>query len=176
MEASVLSNSTCWRLGCASNRDACTLLACPTSYGQLLTNQPHQNNICIKVLFKPSGFCSYACKVLWTLSTLTSQNKNGGVSKGTFVNFVWVTIGENFFEQSYLSEESKWRAQTNRYGDLLVWTHYLLSLLRFDCSNFFLNGHPCKIYKSPHTYSAIFVLWRQCGYGPLYVDKSCSYH
>ena len=33
---------------------------------------------------------------VWTLSTLTSQNKNGGISVGTFVNFVWMTIGENF--------------------------------------------------------------------------------
>ena len=32
----------------------------------------------------------------WTLSALTSQHKNGGVIVGTFVNFVWVTIGENF--------------------------------------------------------------------------------
>ena len=32
----------------------------------------------------------------WTLSALTSPHKNGGVSVGTFVNFVWVTIGENF--------------------------------------------------------------------------------
>jgi len=31
-----------------------------------------------------------------TLSPLTSQNKNGGVSVGTSVNFVWVTIGEKF--------------------------------------------------------------------------------
>ena len=30
----------------------------------------------------------------WTLSALMSQHKNGGVSVGTFVNFVWVTIGE----------------------------------------------------------------------------------
>jgi len=27
---------------------------------------------------------------------LTPQHKNGGVSVGTFVNFVWVTIGEKF--------------------------------------------------------------------------------
>ena len=33
---------------------------------------------------------------VWTLSALTSQHKNGGVSVGTFVNFIWVTIGENF--------------------------------------------------------------------------------
>ena len=32
----------------------------------------------------------------WTLSALTSQHKTGGVSVGTFVNFVWVTIEENF--------------------------------------------------------------------------------
>jgi len=36
------------------------------------------------------GFCK------WTLSALTSQHKNGGVSVGTFVNFVWVTIGEKY--------------------------------------------------------------------------------
>ena len=34
--------------------------------------------------------------VKWTLPALTSQNKNGGVNVGTFINFVWVTIGENF--------------------------------------------------------------------------------
>ena len=32
----------------------------------------------------------------WTLSALTSQHKNRGVSVGTLVNFVWVTIGEKF--------------------------------------------------------------------------------
>ena len=32
----------------------------------------------------------------WTLSALTSQHKNGGISVGTFKNFVWVTIGEKF--------------------------------------------------------------------------------
>jgi len=36
------------------------------------------------------------CSFQWTLSALMSQHKNGGVSVGTFVNFVWVTIGENF--------------------------------------------------------------------------------
>ena len=55
----------------------------------------------------------------WTLSTLTSQNKYGGVSVGTFVNFVCVTIGK-IFERSYLSEESRQRAQTNRYGDKVI--------------------------------------------------------
>ena len=32
----------------------------------------------------------------WTLSALMSQSKNGGISVGTFVNFVWVTTGEKF--------------------------------------------------------------------------------
>ena len=173
MEASVLSNSTCWRLGCASNGDACTLLACPTSYGQLLTNQPHQNNTCIKVLFKPSGFCSYACKVLWTLSTLTSQNKNGGVSKGTFVNFVWGKIFLNYHISAKKASEELKPTDMVTY-----WFELITCFLCWDliAQIFFLNGHPCKIYESPYTYSAIFVLWRQCGYGPLYVDKSCSYH
>ena len=62
-------------------------------------------------------------------------------------------MGENFFELSYLSEESKWRAQTNRYGDLLVWAHYLLSLLRFDCSNFFPQWSPMQnLRKSLHLF------------------------
>jgi len=43
----------------------------------------------------------------WTLSTLTSQNKNGGISVGTFVNFVWVTIGENFFNAHISAKEDK---------------------------------------------------------------------
>ena len=46
--------------------------------------------------------------MVWTLSALTSQNKNGGVSVGTFVNFVWVTIGD-FFLSDHISakEEDK---------------------------------------------------------------------
>jgi len=43
----------------------------------------------------------------WTLFTLTSQSKNGGISVGTFVNFVWVTIGGKKIERSYLGEESR---------------------------------------------------------------------
>ena len=39
---------------------------------------------------------NYIITFEWTLSALTSQNKNGGVNVGTFVNFVWVTIGEKF--------------------------------------------------------------------------------
>ena len=41
----------------------------------------------------------------WTLSALTSQNKNRGVSVGTFENFVWVTIGENFFNAHISAKE-----------------------------------------------------------------------
>jgi len=41
----------------------------------------------------------------WTLSALTSQNQNGGVSVGTFVNFVWVTIGENFLNAHISAKE-----------------------------------------------------------------------
>jgi len=37
--------------------------------------------------------------IQWTLSALMSQNKNGGVSVGTFVNFVWVTIWEIFLSE-----------------------------------------------------------------------------
>ena len=43
--------------------------------------------------------------LLWNLSTLTSQNKNGGVSVGTFVNLVWVTIGENFLSHHISAKE-----------------------------------------------------------------------
>ena len=41
----------------------------------------------------------------WTLSALTSQNKNGGISVGTFVNFVWVTIGEIFLSDHISAKE-----------------------------------------------------------------------
>jgi len=39
------------------------------------------------------------------MAALTSQNKNGSVSVGTFVNFVWVTIGEKFFNAHILVKE-----------------------------------------------------------------------
>ena len=55
----------------------------------------------------------------WTLSALTSQNKIGGVSVGTFMTFVWVIIGENFLSD-YISAKKAGRAQTNRYGDYMI--------------------------------------------------------
>ena len=41
----------------------------------------------------------------WTLSALTSQHKNGGVSVGTLVNCVWVTIGKIFFNAHISAKE-----------------------------------------------------------------------
>ena len=46
-----------------------------------------------------------AYHIQWTSSALTSQNENGGVSVGTFVNFVWMTIGENFLRDHISAKE-----------------------------------------------------------------------
>ena len=43
--------------------------------------------------------------LVWTLSALMSQHRNGDVSVGTFVNFVWVTIGENFSSDHISAKE-----------------------------------------------------------------------
>ena len=42
-----------------------------------------------------------------TLSTLTSQHKNGGISRGDLRKFCMGDHWEKIFERSYLSEESR---------------------------------------------------------------------
>jgi len=40
----------------------------------------------------------------WTLSALTSQTKNGGISVGSYEKFVWVTMGK-FLSHHILAKE-----------------------------------------------------------------------
>ena len=109
---------------------------------------------------------------------------------GDFCKFCMGDHLGNFFEWAYLNKESRQRAQTNRYGDLIIERiviycnfenhpittcmcslHFLVtvpvglsSLPAFFAEiKIFPNGHPYKIYESPHTNASIFGQWHQCG-------------
>jgi len=41
----------------------------------------------------------------WTLSVITSKNKNGHYSVGTFVKFVWATMGRKILNNDISAKE-----------------------------------------------------------------------
>jgi len=42
---------------------------------------------------------------IWTLSVMTSKNKNGRCSVGTFVKLVWVTMGRKILSNHISAKE-----------------------------------------------------------------------
>jgi len=61
------------------------------------------------------GFTKKVTIFQWALSVMTSKNKNGRCSVGTFLKFVWVTMGRKILNDNISAKEED-RTLTHRYG------------------------------------------------------------